>query len=394
MRRRYPLVFALAAVLIVPGLALALPRPNGAAQTAPETVVGSPLSIDSRDSVGVSSPVLTSGRAYRLEVVGTWKPTTSSTNNADAAFETTDGSNWSHTGKGLLIGPTNYAGATSPITAFRSDHKYSISLTGRGIAENIRVNDPIGYADNSGSLTVTVYQIAVVTYQVTTPVTIDPQALGLGQVTLPIPTATASVPAEGGQTISPIPVGGNVPQVGTVQFVQGSQGGSPVICLVLTIQGLPSTTLGCVLNPGGLVPGTGPIPIGGASVGPVTVCSAPPCAVPSVSPTTKTVGGSVSQSLPAGATVSLVFRWSADTTHIFRTFVDDGTGSNYIVAPFDARIQSERDWYQTNFGNLDGEIAAKIIRTDGAVVFDQTLVSISGIGQVLEAMFETKVAGN
>src|SRR5687767_404661 len=102
MRRRNLMIFAIAAVLLVPVLALAIPRPDGAQQVAPESQLGSPITLSANDSVGTSTPLLTNGRSYRLEVSGTWKPSTGTGNFADAAYETTNNSNWTQTNKGFV----------------------------------------------------------------------------------------------------------------------------------------------------------------------------------------------------------------------------------------------------------------------------------------------------
>lgn len=382
MCRRLATTFILMAVLLVPALAGALPRPEPTSSTAQESQVGSPISVAGSNSVGVSTPSLTLNKTYRFHVTGTWKPSGSASNNADAGFETTDGIAWTRTGKGLLIGTTNYGASGSPLN-YRSSHDYSITYVGQGGPAVLRVNDPTGYGDNSGALTVTIYEVALYTYTTT----INPTDYGVpGSVTLNVPQVTVPAPPIPGVSVPPTTLpGAGLPSVGSVQTYNQSG----FHCLSVTVSGI-TQPLGCVVNPGGLLQPIS-IPIGGNQLTPpISVCQNPPCTLPG-SPGPITVGGS-GYSVPAGSTLSLRFMWTGDMSRLWRTPFDDGTGANALVAPFDARNIQNVLWYQQNLFTVRASIDATIIRPDGQTLYNGNIAIIPGLGQVLEAMFETKVA--
>lgn len=395
MRRRLIASFIVMAVLLVPALALSLPRPP-TQSTVQETALVWPggatsAQILASDSVGKITPKLQAGRSFRVEVTGTWTPGSSSV--ADAACESTNGGPWSHTGKGLVIRTTNFGAVGRPEACQPSSHLYNFTFTGNGTDEIIRINDNTAYGDNTGSLTVKIWAQNIVTYTFTVQHDIDPADLGLpGQVDATVPPVT--VQQVGGQTIPPVPINPlPIPAIGSVGTYNSSQSGSPVICLKATVGGVTVNPVACAANPGGLIQGTGDIPIGGSGVGGGTICGSPPCVVPSVGPTT--IGGQrLTQTIPAGSSVVLSFVWTGDRSHLYYTPLDDGAG-NRFVAPFNPISAAERDWFATNYANVGAYLSATIKAPDGSTIYNgQVSPRIPGLGQILEAMFESQLGGS
>ncbi|MCA1841129.1 MAG: hypothetical protein LC723_12525 [Actinobacteria bacterium] len=448
MKRRHIIVIVLAA-LIFPRMGWAIPRPPGTAQSAPEAQVGSTLSVNGNDSVGVSTPILTSGRPYRFEVTGVWKPTTSTTNSADAAFETTNsGTTWTHTGKGIIIGGTNYGDVASPVTAFRSDHKYSIQFTGRGVSESMRLNDPIGYGDNSGSVSVKIFTLSQVTYvfevnqNAGQDLSVPSQSQGV-----PLPSGLGdtktvtgtTVPAIDTAALQSIPVASNVTlsyrscgeNQGSRIFLSVTLNGStqeqPVGECLLSISSPTSTSVAtgsgaqttsvheatpvcvpnCPVSVGAVVNGFDCADVmlnsqPGTCDGKETITTFP-ISVPACD-LSHPLNVTACNPLPPGSSVAVTISWSADTTRLWHTFVDDQSGEA-LWAPVNLLNPTEVSWLGSEFAKHDlpgtglscqtcFSVSTKVLGPGGVFVAGtQYPYWVGGVGQVLEAAFATQVRG-
>lgn len=410
--RRVITLIVLGAMVAAPQLSSALPRPAGGTDVPQKSLVLWPgnaqsATLDGANSVGISSPVLTQGRQYQLEVSGTWKPSASASNLADAAFETTDGTNWSHTGRGLLIGSTNFGAVTSPLS-YRSNHVYFINWTGRGIGETLRLNDNTAYTDNSGAVTIKIWQIQRVTwnYRISQPITIGIPATP--------PISVDARPVNVQQEVDSVEVPGAslqvpVPQLGYIEFYSPGSGtgvGCPdgfsraKMKLVANGGTIADQDLGCYgstvvykQNIGG------PIPEQPFIVSPFRFpCPEPKCMVGFKGENQPVWGGTGAiDVVPAGTTVDVDLSWEADITRLWQTFLDDGSGQNTYVAPFNAINANERAWY---LGELAAQrLALKITVTlygPGRTPIYSTgnaIPPIPGMGQILESVFYTKVGG-
>lgn len=408
MRRLITLI-VLGAMVAAPQLSSALPRPAGGTDVPQKSLVLWPggtqsATLSGADSVGISSPLLTQGRQYQFEVSGTWKPSTSASNLADAAFETTDGTNWSHTGRGLLIGSTNFGAVTSPL-GYRSNHIYSINWTGRGIGETLRLNDNTAYTDNTGAVTIKIWQIQKVTwnYKLSQPITIGVPAtpttyLDARSVVVQQEVDSTEVPGASLQ----VPI----PQLGSIQFYSENGAECPTgfkrakMRLVANGGTIADQSLGCYgseftysQNIGG------PIPEQPFVVSPFRFpCPEPKCMVGFKGDNYLIWGGTGAiDVVPAGTTVDVDLSWEADITKLWQTFVDDGSGQNTYVAPFNPINANDRAWY---LGELGAQrLALKIVVTlygpGRTPIFStgNTIPPIPGMGQILESVFYTKVGG-
>lgn len=134
------------------------------------------LTVDSKNVSGaVSSAVMLTGKKYRFEVSGTWSNV--GKNVADAEYASVD--NWATYMNGYNINPYMLGEGEFDLQvndafvnwgSYSSAHTYSLPFMGNGSKVNFRVFDgdstqtnpaPVSswYGDNSGSLTVKIYQM-------------------------------------------------------------------------------------------------------------------------------------------------------------------------------------------------------------------------------------------
>lgn len=412
----------LALLLALPQMSGALPRPPGSAQTAPEEALGLPFDVLANDSFGVESPLLADGRTFRFEVTEKWYPSglENPNNIADTGFETTDGTNWGRTGKGLIVGSKNYG--SDPSLVFMDDHKYSLQITGRGIAETMRVNDPSGHSDNDGKLTVQVYEQKQVNWVVpvnvpvggTVPAT---QAISVtpDEYTEPYRdtyvVTGASVPINhGGMTL--LPQQGSItlefrpndtacPQPGAgqgwlvVTFFPRAKEGDPALVEVSQSVG----PLGCWPAQRSDTVGIGPVGTPPFNLNP-GVCPPPGC--PITLPPSYNNGGSIPiwpgtqeqpiPFLPSGSSVEVLVSWQADNTKLWPVpFPPDDVGVARYVAPF--RPTTSTEWYLANLNNVGATFSASLYGPNRQFLFGTGPIFVPGIGQFIESAFASTVMG-
>lgn len=386
MRRRLVIALTLIpAVLVAYVVALAVPRP------APPVVSGGAriftATIDSAQMNEATTPILGSGRQYRIEVTGTWNTGTSL---ADAAFEQV-GSVWKKTSqrRGIVIG-NYYMGQegnepNNPNTA--PGHLYALSYMGSGAAETVRLIDPSGAGGNNGVLTVQIFE-QVANYQVSVGPRVEPSQLGVpNPIILTVPTVTIPAPPVGPFTIPSVTVPGLVSPGASVQLVRNTSNNT--ICLRVSTTLTQPTDLACAFS-GGLIPDS---PVVG--VPPMTVI--PPTQTP---PQTiggpggnVTVGGqTISQSVPSGTSAILTATWKANRSHLYYSPFNTGQGDR-LVLPYDPFNLNEASWFAANADEVGLVVRLKLTNPDGAQIIDADIIKVPGLGQYLEAMFESQVRG-
>lgn len=316
--------FLLAVALLAPAVAWGLPRPPGASQTGEtEAQVGLKIDLDAQDGVGKDTPELVKGRAYRFEFAGTWKPSGAVNHFADAGFETTDGwTTWDKTGKGVVINSTNYGDRLNPeLDQPDTDtHTYSITWIGRGVEETVRIHDTTSRGDNQGFLTLKIFQVSKVVYEL--PV--------VGEANQDVP----------------------VQHLATVRWYRNGV----FLCIGIRATDGTETPIGCVNDLGQVQDGS--VPLGGGSI-------------------------------LAGAKVVVTFAWTGDRSKLYSPPLEEFIGTNRMVFPFHS---SDIPWFQANYETLSARISVAVEHS-GQVLFSDKVAEIPGLGQMLEAMFETNVAG-
>lgn len=392
MSRRYIATFVLAALLVVPAMALGLPRPTGAPTTGETFVETVTLSAN---GTAVQSAALVNGRTYRLQVSGTWRHGAPTNSVADARWATNDG--WItclQTGKGLQVGAIKMGDPASDLSCNKASHSYSITIVGRGVGETMKVFDDTTYNDNLGSLNVSVFLQSSVTFVFELNFTQQPPQSPVPQpyttVTVP-PITPGAIPAV---TISAIPVpgGGAIPYIGTVTY-NHSCGQPREYCIFIQVQQMPPMKLGSVVDELNLLP-NGATAIGGTGqlVSPTTVGPFSP--VPGGTPLPPIPGQEKAVGLPPGTTLTITITWRADTTKLTRAAAF-GNGDEYqLWAPF-API-GDSAWFAGTL--LDGTTEATIRYTlkdsSGNAIAPSQSASVPGLGQVLEAVFASRAAGH
>lgn len=389
MNRRHILIFILAAVLIVPALAIALPRPSAFQPTATTESDFQSLSIPATGQSTTSNQMV-SGRSYRLAISGTFSHNTSgSCYQADAAFSTNDC--WitrtpsAQSGIGLAIDDN----LLSPTTQYSSNHAYSVTYTpGQNFLKALfRIVDR-DTSDNGLSLAVTIRQTSQITYSFS-----NIQPLPGAQVNQPFPSQTVN-PGQPSATVPPVSVPSTgVPNVGSLIFSHNPAG---QYCLTINVSN-QSVSPACVLDPARPLPDT-TIPLGGS--GPTTpalsTCpnnSCPTVPGPSISPIVVT-GPPISAGFPAGSTLTLGLGWTAAIDHLFFQGYDGffNTGTSLWV-PFDYHKTTEATWFSTNATTLSLDLSVNVKDAAGNPLYALPTIKVAGMGQILEAMFNSQVAG-
>ena len=410
MKRRHLILIVITALLL-PQVAGALPRPSGGTQSEPEQTIAT-LSV-SANLTSQDTPILQNGRQYKVQVTGTWKPSSAASHIADAAFEATNGSNWAKTGKGLIVGGTEF-GRTGgpPFTVNTSgNHFYELSITGRGIAEAVRISDTSGNTDgNSGSLTVVIKSQNTVkwNYPVVVPVslivperpaitaTVDTRPYAVTQTMTNIeivPTMTVTVPIR----IEFVFVGqeedSSCPEKSARMrtYLNGSRINDTKIQCV-------GNAVAQMFNGGGSTPESFPVGQISYPCGSEPECDFgvggiffefPVTFLPPVAP------GPPMEIIASGSSIEILMGWSADTTHLWRTPANDGSGSYEVIGPFNALSQTERTWYTQNMNNLELRIGYTVWGPNRSYIagtgYDPQ--RIPGLGQFMEALFSSKVEG-
>lgn len=395
MTRRITLSFVLATLLIVPALALALPSPEtlGMSRDSDPTKtsrdqVGAALTIPATGAI-VNTPTLTEGRLYEFDVSGTWQYSANSSHKADMAYSTTD--NWSSASKGqgarsLMIETQKQSDTT---VGYRPLHDYKgIAYSGRGTSIALKIFDE-NYGDNTGSLTVTVWQVNKVTWTFSN-VQPLPEQLEVGGSGTSVPPTP--IPAT---TVPPFTVGGGTSL--TVARVEAYNStflnGQPSYCLRITVVGAASE-LGCVADP--LRRGVPlDLPVTVPAPPQVTVCDpnqTPPCVLPGVSPTPVGFGGG---GIKKGSSLVLSLSWTGDTSKLWNYGTINGTSITQRSngwAPFDPT--KDTAWFAANASSLGVTVSGCIKNPAPENTCSQTQsFTVPALGQFLQAMFQTQVNG-
>lgn len=415
MKRRH-LIYLIIVAMLIPQVAGALPRPAGGKQEgAEQEIFRKTISADLTEEL---SPALSLNRQYKVEVFGIWKPSSGANHIADAAFEATNGSNWTKTGKGLVFGTVKMGEAgVAPLTpSGGSLHPYTFTVTGRGFAEIIRINDPSGNTDgNSGSLTVVVKDLNQVRWVYPQSQTFNSQIPGTPRVTFTADTRpygqTMTVENQEVMTTStvdsPVPVWaglafqkitcGDGQKDANLQVILGNT--KVVDQFILCIGDSQAAFLGFLDGGKRLGAGTQPVTMSAVSapcqpgvdsceypVGsyfiefPVPFTGTPPMDIPFV---------------PPGSRLEVSFGWEADMSRLWPSFFNTGQGDQY-VAPFNPFDFSAALWYQNEVAanRLGLLFGLTLIGPDGNAVGGRpTTPILPGVGQILESAFATKVRG-
>ncbi|MGI8407105.1 MAG: hypothetical protein ACR2L3_01140 [Actinomycetota bacterium] len=390
MNRRIAVWCVLAALLAVPALAVALPSPETLGvkrETDPtkttRTLVGGPLTV-SANGATITTQALSDGRLYEFDVSGTWQYGTAA-QQADMAYSTSDG--WSSASKNpgarsLIIDGQKQSDTT---VGYKAGHVYTVGYTGRGAGVPLRIFDE-NYGDNTGSLTVSIYAIAKITWPFAN-VTPLPDQLDL--------TSSVSVPPTPvpGVTVSPTSLGGTAPVnvAGVKSYRSNSPNGKPAWCLDITV-GPDTTQVGCVADPAKIGPEANQT-ITTNGIPAVPVCQAPPCVFGGVQPTSVPIAGGIKK----GSSLVLSLSWAGDDSHLWNYGTLNGTSITQRSngwAPFDPTNAPERDWFTTNAGSLGATLSVCIKNPapDNTCSSQQSFTA-PGLGQLLEAMFNTRVNG-
>lgn len=389
MNRRIVTLFVLAALLIVPALALALPSPDtlGAQrETDPSKTskvqVGSALSIPATGTP-VTTPILTEGRIYEFDVSGTWQYDGNTLHQADMAFSTADG--WSSAskvpgGRSLVIDGLKQSDTG---VAYRASHNYTgISYTGDDRAINLSIFDNIYTDGNTGSLTVTIWAISKITWTITNAQPLPEQldvSSGISVPPTPVP----------GITVPPTTIGGTSP-IGLARirtYRDSFPNGQPSWCAEITVAGAV-IHVGCVADPARLGPNLDQ-GIGTSGLPSVTICETPPCAFAGVSPTPVPLTGGIKK----GSSLVLTLSWTGDESKLWNYVTVNKTSLNQTSngwAPFDPT--ADTGWFTTNALTLGASLGVCLKSPDGTCAHQQT-VTAPGLGQFLQAMFHTQVNG-
>lgn len=150
------------------------PSPTATPTPTPTPILVDTVVVDSSNPSGASSSIpLTSGKQYRFDVSGTW--TNDGLNVADAEFASTDA--WVTPMDGYNISPYFLGAGEFDLQVnnafvdwgvFSATHEYTNTYPGAGAPVNFSVFDgdsngptqePSWYSDNSGSLTVKIYEL-------------------------------------------------------------------------------------------------------------------------------------------------------------------------------------------------------------------------------------------
>lgn len=388
MKRRSAASFVLAAILLVPALAVALPRLEQFQRvgTPSENLIAT-VSVPATSPTTVSTPILATDREYRLQVTNTWKYAGAVCTLADTAYTTTDcWATRNRTGHGLVIDGVRQADTG---LTFRSDHVYSIPVTGEGRSLLMQIWDT-NYTDNTDGLTVQVYQVARVTYEFRDVRPLPPAYVNQEV----IPATTYTPPGVPTQTVQPTN-GITVPQVGSLDFFHNAQG---LWCISITTSS-GTQPVGCVIDPGRVLPGgqnrlpDTTVPIGGQTVPvPVPICQAG-CPIPGIQPAPIPIPGvRVEAGIPPGSTVEVILSWSADLSHLYLAASDTALGLGSLTAPWNFRSPTETAWFLANVQNLGATFQIGVKRADGTYI-DRRRVDAPGMGQFIEAMFASKLLG-
>lgn len=406
---RFLTIAILAATIVAPPFAGALPRPDQATQLSATQQEIALLTVPATNPSTVSTPVLTNGRQYRFEISGTWKWAADTCTYAEMAFTTSNcWTTRSKTGLGLVIDGVKQADTA---VQYRSDHTYFMSWAGQGVAVRLYVFDT-NYDDNSGAITVRVFQTSRVTYQLklTQPIgvsdvfipttTVDARSVCIApEISCPV-TQTVTV-VVGPVVVPSIPLPGPfltiyVKHNDQDEFVITTD---PPLLPPLVFLDVYKYAFGQTLIETATVAAGGPIPE-------QRTCD-PPCPI-FESPTQFTIGQQRIQPcfenrcLSSGSSLNVILTWTADRSHLYLLNAQDplATGQTALWLPWNPRDDRETEWFQANMSALSATIDVAIMvppppsdpggpprRLFG------TSASAAGLGQFIEAAFETKVSG-
>lgn len=346
MHRRLVALFVLAAILFVPLLAAALPRPPGSTQVPSGTTetLKETLFVSAASGIVVSSQPLLTGRSYRVEVSGDYQTDTNGCHRGDMAYVTLDcWVNRSKAGGPSLV--IDGVRQSNTLVAYKSNHIYcepadGCTKVGEGRAVQFYIFDT-NYGDNVGGLTVKIFAVTKVTWEFR----VDRDLPGV------VIDQTVTVPT--------------TPQVGSIVMNHQPDG---LWCITVTV-GSTSRRVACTDDPGRQFPDQ-TIPIGGTNQ-------------------TIRIQRTV---IPAGSQLHVIFTWVADREHLYFFGSDFQTGSS-LWLPWDYRNGAEYAWFLSQAANLGATIEFSVTDPSGAYVIPQTRVPVAGLGQILEALFESKAAG-
>lgn len=337
---------------------------------------------------------------------------------------------------------------------FRSDHRYLIPVTGLGFQAALRLVDD-NYSDNDGSLVVRVFRIAQVRFEKTleqgifleTP-PIAPVVLDYSRVstTVTIPNPPAAIPVPSATLPGPF---------GSVEFRwtagAGACAGGRNLTLYVTVG---STTipipLGCYPNLDGVNPALqqttkvgvgGPTPTQTALTPTGTVSTAPVCedvlskglglrcgqqasTCELIAPALKTAGFNEEESkkckvkifagedshviIPPGSKLVVLLSWEADRTYLY-PFFKDPAALTEMWAPFnpspnayayDGTGRTQMQWFtdEVKAGRLSMTVQLAFVTCLSQaglcpLPVAPPAVTIPGLGQFMEAMFLSQLAG-
>lgn len=411
MFRRRLIVTLVLALIALPMAAGAIPHLEGTTSpVAPtETDVGPPLTVPATAPFPVNTPALQDNRHYILEITGTWTYDNSNTcNKADMAFSTTicPFVQGTLSGRGLIIDGTNQSDpkVLSP-SDFRPNHKYRRGIVGKGSSIQLLIYDSDGtYWNNSGSLTVQVKQLSMVTYSIPIGSGPLPQVGGQGFPVNPpinavpqvVPTQTVTV-ADEVSTPEPISVVIETRHVGNnyCLFINGMQIGQCVFDVTLNLFGIPIPERSVTPTASQTVCKNGaPAPTTQCSIG-VSQTQVNNTVNPFLQP--RTIAWPLPQvQIREGSELRFTITWSArvDKLHFVgrEPFLETGAT---LWAPFNYNDPAEQAWFSANMASVAASIDMDFFFPDGPdpgsepdkFSPDVPPVVIPGFGQILEAMF-------
>lgn len=391
MNRRIAVWCVLASLLAVPALAVALPSPETLGmkrETDPtkttRQLVAGPIAVSASGGT-TTTQALSDGRIYEFDVSGTWQYGASTAQQADMAFSTSDG--WSSAskapgGRSLMIDGQKQSDTT---VTYKANHVYTVGYTGRGAGVPLKIFDD-NTDPNTGSLTVYIYAISKITWTFANATALPDQLDLTNSVTVP-PTPVPGV------TVSPTTLGGTAPV--NIANVKGSRttfsNNQPAWCLEFTVSS-QTTQVGCVADPARQGPEINQT-ISTNGIPGVTLCQTPACAFGGVQPTSVPLSGGIKK----GSSLILSLSWAGDDSHLWNYATVNGTSATQRSngwAPFDPTSDSERAWFTSNAASLGAtlSVCVKNPSPDNTCSSQQSFTA-PGLGQILEAMFNSRVNG-
>ena len=439
--------------MLAPQFAHAVPRdatsPEGEAlfhQTQPETPITS-VNVAANSSEGVTL-TLTPGRRYTFYVSGYWCPSSttcpaSTPNQADAGFETTNAwsTHFQSNGRGIIIDGANY-GLPAEDLNFSPGHRYvmfvAAPVTGPTPGQvRVRIADG-NYSNNSGSLKVDVTSQTKVAWNLT-------YSVDVGTSLPSPPDRTPEIGVDGRpymstQTVTNVAVPAitvpvNVPLIAEVQ-IEAQTTSDPncarriIFHVKLMGQEAPGSPreLACVPANIGPFPFGDSLrqyhPVGGSTsttgTPPIDVCATfatatfgqwnntdpnnpnlqprpegPNCVIPP--PHSVYIGSSqinipIPNPLPPGSKLQIEVKWKADTSKLFLLYRD--LAGDEVWAPFGPQ---DAQWFQDNANDLDVNVVGTVLGPGGEAFFkveSKTQAPMPGTGQILEALFASKIRGS